>query len=772
MNSEAPHNILELVEKNRSVLLSIDNLAKGINNYHIDVKLSKKFGSDVKKLVVLLVSQIAIPKPKNWDNSSLFDKMRNSYVDLMTVLIHRVKTDLTADEISFLQFATIKFILKFVRTQLNQDITNVTSKLAEYRNKGSSEALAADQRLFWLKKNYDSILYNVNKQIFSQLQRAEERQLDVIRRQFLGEDYQFCVNALLNPLLFTSELSALPLLLNEYSMWSWNAEDSGFIDLNSKVEALLNLRLPTLEITPLKEINTRADFSTEIHDELGGLFATQSFLGLAEDTKNKIGESFNWFEISSNLELLFNFERNSADLAAIRKQLGWGEWWRKRGEFNQLKRTIKAYSKLLRSKKVMAQLLATHYMRRSMNPVIMEIVDLKVACQFLSGQMTSIKLQDSISGGNKLSVEQLKFLESVKDKIKEQTDRADLTDSLKLLLDFSRFRQHLKFYRLAHRAFNRMNLIVSEEDIKLSKMAGTLYQLPTTAEIEEEDERICHHSIMKADVRGSTTVTDELQAKGLNPASYFSMRFFNPINKILETYGANKVFIEGDAIILSFLEYEHSPQQWFSVARSCGYARDMLKIVGSNNRYSTQMGLPLLELGVGICYSGEAPRYLYDEDKPIMISGAIGLADRMSSCSWNLRVAIQKSLFNVDVLRIAEGDTEKGEKGQHFVRYNVNGINIDDDAFAKLRKEIPLKSLRMKLNGKDYLFHVGQYPDMHGRKKDLVIREGKIGIWRDSKIEEDPENNDPYYEVVVNRKVLPLVLEAVTGKPPAAAEDD
>ncbi|MEQ9023334.1 MAG: hypothetical protein RLN82_11345, partial [Pseudomonadales bacterium] len=66
--------------------------------------------------------------------------------------------------------------------------------------------------------------------------------------------------------------------------------------------------------------------------------------------------------------------------------------------------------------------------------------------------------------------------------------------------------------------------------------------------------------------------TDELQAKGLNPASYFSMRFFNPINKILDTYGATKVFIEGDALILSFLEYESSPQQWFSVARACGYS--------------------------------------------------------------------------------------------------------------------------------------------------------------------------------------------------------
>lgn len=408
-------------------------------------------------------------------------------------------------------------------------------------------------------------------------------------------------------------------------------------------------------------------------------------------------------------------------------------------------------------------------MRRSLNPLIMELVDLKIVCQFLSGHITSGKLQDSITGGGKLNSEQIKSLESLKNNISDKVHKADMSDSMKLLSDFSRYRQNLKYFRFAHRAFNRLVLLTDEDEIKLSKSADTLYLLPTSSEIEEDDERICHHAILKADVRGSTTVTDELQAKGLNPASYFSTRFFKPINKILETYGANKVFIEGDAIILSFLEYEHTPQQWFSVARSCGYARDMLKITGSNNRYSQQMGLPLLELGVGICYSNEAPRYLYDEEKPIMISGAIGLADRMSSCSWNLRAAIKKSLFNIDVLRIAEGETSKGEKGQHYVRYNVNGILIDDVAFSKLRSEIPLKSFRMKINGKEYLFHVGQYPDIDGRKKDLVIREGKVGIWRDSQMLDDPDSDETYFEVVVNRKVIPLVLDAATSSQTASA---
>ncbi len=770
MNSDTANSLLEQIEAERSTQISVDSLSRGIDNYHIDIRLSRRFSSDVKKLAGLLVSQLAVPKPKNWDNSKLFEKLRDKYLDLMTVLIHRVKTDLKGDEICLMQFAAIKHILYTTRTLLDEEIRRVNSKLAENRNKGSSEALSTQQRLFWLKKNYDGILYSVNKQIFSQLQRVEERQLAPIREQFLGENYRFAVDMILNPLLHTSELSALPILLNEYSMWSWNGEDSGFIEVNASLEDLFSKRLKQLPISPLRDDSSDSDAQSEIHDELNGLFRTQSFLGKAIDSKNTLSETLNWFEIPENIELLFNARKNAERLKEVRKQEGLGAWWKARGEVKKLNKALVAFSKMLRKQKVLPQLLASHYMRRSISSTITEHVDLKVICQYLSGNISLEKLEDSIVGGQKLNNEQRKSLETLREKIKEQIGKADLADSLRLLQDISRYRQQLKYFRFTHRAINRFSILTKEEDLKLSKSAGTLYLMPTSSEIEEDDERICHHAILKADVRGSTTVTDELQAKGLNPASYFSMRFFNPINKILETYGANKVFIEGDAIILSFLEYEHTPQQWFAVARACGNARDMLKITGSNNRYSTQMGLPLLELGIGVCYSDEAPRYLYDGDHPIMISGAIGLADRMSGCSWNLRAAIKKSLFNVDVLRIAEGETGKGEKGQHFLRYNVNGINIDDAAFAKLKTEIPLKTLRMKLNAKEYLFHVGQYPDVNGRKKDLVIREGKIGLWKDNEVHDDPESTDSYYEIVVNRKVLPLVLEAVTKTQAATVE--
>src|SRR5690606_36709149 len=99
----------------------------------------------------------------------------------------------------------------------------------------------------------------------------------------------------------------------------------------------------------------------------------------------------------------------------------------------------------------------------------------------------------------------------------------------------------------------RMAVLRKPEHVQLSRQASTLYQLPTAAEVEQEQEKIVHHVVLKADVRGSTSVTSQLEAMGLNAASYFSLHFFNPINELLPLYGAGKVFIDGDAIFLSVL---------------------------------------------------------------------------------------------------------------------------------------------------------------------------------------------------------------------------
>lgn len=65
MSSYPTDSLFANIEDAQDIQLSASGLSKGIDNYHIDVKLSKKFSSDIKKLVTLLISQLAVPKPKS-----------------------------------------------------------------------------------------------------------------------------------------------------------------------------------------------------------------------------------------------------------------------------------------------------------------------------------------------------------------------------------------------------------------------------------------------------------------------------------------------------------------------------------------------------------------------------------------------------------------------------------------------------------------------------------------------------------------------------------
>ncbi|MEX2131675.1 MAG: hypothetical protein WD772_09320 [Pseudohongiellaceae bacterium] len=759
MSEVSQQNILATIPDPRPLSLNIESLARGIDNYHIDVNLSKKFCADVVKTVDLLVSQLAIPNPKTWDNSKQLDELRDKYADMLTVLIHRVKTDLKPNEISFLQMAAAKFIIRTVRTRLQDDLGKLATHTSALRNKGSTESLASDKKLFWLRKNSEYILFTVNRTIFNHLHRGEIKQLATIRSQHMPAEYLEFSELLFNPLLFATDLSALQLLISEYCLWDLNSHPEGFLQLNAAVEKLYSQTLKELPEFPLKSITQGDSELAEITDELGGFVACQPFLGQVKDSKDLLGEQLSWLEDPAVVQRIFNTDRHKDALPAIRKANGFAAWWSRRGEIKRLERFLKQFVKILRKQKILPQILAAYQLRSAWSPMLAKTMEIKTACLFVSGALGNKKLLESLGPGQNPTSEQQKFLEELRTRVQEELESVTTDVASRILVDLCRYRLHLKYLRLSHRIFNRISILSRQTDIQLSSEAGTLYHMPTSSEIQDDEERICHHAVLKADVRGSTTVTNELQNKGLNPASYFSLRFFDPINTFLETFGARKVFIEGDAIILSFLEYEHTPQNWVSVARACGMAKEMITIVAQSNRHSTQMALPVLELGIGICYSSDAPRYLYDDGKPIMISGAIGLADRLSSCSWNLRQQMQPGLFNVDVFRYAEGEKGKGEKGQHYVRYNVNGILLDNTAFEKLKTEMTFKRLRLKLNGKECLFYSGQYPDCQGKKHELVIREGLVGLWKNEHMEDDPDSDQKYYEVVVNRKVMSLVLE-------------
>jgi hypothetical protein len=134
----------------------------------------------------------------------------------------------------------------------------------------------------------------------------------------------------------------------------------------------------------------------------------------------------------------------------------------------------------------------------------------------------------------------------------------------------------------------------------------------------------------------------------LNSASYFSLNFFDPVNKLLPKYDAMKVFIEGDALILALFEREG--EQGVGVGKTCILAKEMVQIVHAYNEQSKAAGLPTLELGLGICYQDSAPMYLMDGSHRIMISKALNESARLYGCSKGARKYLGgtgDNLFNV-----------------------------------------------------------------------------------------------------------------------------
>jgi len=732
--------------------LDLGDLRKGVNNYHVDVRISPRFAADVKRLATALTQQATTPNAQPVDFSAQFNALRTSYLDVMTGLLHRVKTDLSRDSIQLLEFALLKFILISTRAQLDEIIDALKARTSDSQERSSANALLTNQRLVWLQKNYEAILFNVNSQLFAQLERIETRQLAQVRNQYMPMEAHNVLDLRLNPMLCSGEPSASAFLIDQYRLWGGDGEDAGFNALNDGVETLLGLHVADLSIAPL--MAAPGSGAPELYDELGGLFQTQKFMGLASDMKTVLTEDFSWLESPENLSALFDIRRQSEALQETRRSAGLGAWWAARKGVNARRNVLSSVTRHWRKKRLFTLLIASRHVKALWSATLAEQIEGRFLCQYLCGQIDTRKLQARALNGHTFTPAQLQqFGESIK-QIKQEAGPRALESTLAILQDISRFRRHLKYYRLAHRAFNRLRILRSEEELTLSREANSLYALLTPSEQQDDQDRIVHHAIIKADVRGSTTVTEELQNKSLNPASYFSLRFFSPINTLLPVYGANKVFIEGDAVILSLLEHEKSPQQWFAVARACGLARAMLNVVHANNLHSEKMGLPKLELGIGLCYAPAAPLFLYDEDKPIMISGAIGKADRLSSCTWKLRRIIPAGVFNVEVFALADGEPGRGEKGQNTIRYNVNGILLDNPGFEKLQQEIVLKRVSVKINGEAVTLHVGKFPDIQGKSHDLVIREGRVRLWRDEAPVEGHLSEERFYEVVTNRKLI------------------
>ena len=271
----------------------------------------------------------------------------------------------------------------------------------------------------------------------------------------------------------------------------------------------------------------------------------------------------------------------------------------------------------------------------------------------------------------------------------------------RLLHDLFSYHRDLRGLEAVTAGFDSINLVSDDKVRKLSTLNGMLYEFLPPEDQKPAEDRVAQHVILKADVRDSSRLTRSLMEKGMNAASYFSLNFYDPINKLLAKFGAIKVFLEGDAIIVALLEREG--ESMLSVGRTCVLAWEIVSLLREYNELLERSGLPQMEVGLGIAYQDSPPLYLMDGEHRIMISDAINASDRLSSSNKRVRkkIAPDAGVFQVYSVQIggagshnagnntdsASGDTAAEEM---ILNYNVGGICLSEAAFRKLQEEISL----------------------------------------------------------------------------------
>jgi hypothetical protein len=150
-----------------------------------------------------------------------------------------------------------------------------------------------------------------------------------------------------------------------------------------------------------------------------------------------------------------------------------------------------------------------------------------------------------------------------------------------------------------------------------------------------------------------------------------------------------------------------------------------------------------------------------DKDSRIMISRALNLSDRLSSCSKAARRLLGQpnSPFRLFVFQTTmEGITEE-ELDEFILRYNMNGVELNEEGFLKLGEEISLTPIEAECQlpwGRERATFFSGLVPIGDTLEPLYIRKGHVRqLLPDGKI--GAAVSRAYYEVCTNPDLLEIL---------------
>ncbi len=749
----------------------------GIDNTHIDIAFCSNFTSKAEELVRRMINEdlakndlgTAGREPNNAD----LEAFRQAYKSIIEVTIDQAREERQLTLISLLTFAMIKYLLSIIPKQIEQIRKQLQATVSSETTQTRGKNLEIHDRLVALAKIEPALRYRVCQRLFRIVQRMESTGLRKIRKSVVGKSWPIPKEIIFNPLLQLGNLRYDELTIDHYPLLCLGEDGAkNFIQINDLLTEVFANYLPDCVVG--KTRLTPQQLEQSPYRQQG---RTDNFLELKMVLDKTLGENefatfqTSWLDVPSNILLLLQQHKSTRSLFNDDEVTSPHDLWPEKEwpHFQQRfsKRLYKQLSKGNLGKKIIAS---------DRTPRLYQQLNKKVPIRdifhYLSGDLNKKQLSRRLNALShiKNQSEVIRALDAVANHIKRTSSVKQQEYFVRFLKAFLVLRRDLKHAYFTYRMMDHLRLLQSENDRSLSRTNGSLYEFQDRPEIKKSEQKIRAHVVLKADLRGSTEITQTLLAKKLNPATHFGINFFQPITKMLGDFGAVKVFVEGDALILSILESDGISFHWLTVAHACGLARKILTVMDAQNAQNRVYGLPSLELGIGISFSDEPPAYLYDEKRRIMISPAINQADRLSSCSSGIRQPLEKnSLRNnhIEVMLAKRSDPSSIEdESDKLIRYNVNGIELDAPSFFKLKKELVLRRIKLRVEHFPLVeyYHIGRYPDLKGLIHWVIVREAPVRLWDGKQLGEADPSGRHFYEVITDPTIVSKIKTKLSSK--------
>lgn len=762
----------------------LERFPKGIDNIHIDVLLSQKFtlySSQLIRNTLAFDAKVNLWKERaSPPDVQQVEGFTRAYAGMMEGGTALARKQSRPELIQLLQFATLKYLLMKI-DEASKEYREMLHKAAEGgQNASPHRSAQAHDRLVILAREEAGLKYRTQHKIFALVYKTETTLLRRSRKGVLGLSWPVPRELLFNPLLQLPSLWASEERMRHYPLLGIDEQDLQEFDrINRILVEIFCDYLPEWVVTKNRAATEKRDDSGIIamrqrRDQggLDGFLQVELLLSRAlEEIEYREGRTC-WLDDPENLKALFSLHEGVA-------------WERRRDEESRdNQRRRQGFSLYLRERalaicdkhRLTHPILASHQVPRLYDQLKGE-VPARFIMAYLDNDQSRRKLARRLAGLRGISdpPEVTRQLDRERQELQRLPKEQRCQQVADYLCHFALLRRDLKLGYQAYWIMNQLHLLEEREEIELSRGNRSLQEFALSEEQSENSHAIRTHTILKADLRGSTIITAQLREKNLNPATHFSLNFFDPVTRLLNQFGASKVFVEGDAVILALYEYEDEPVDWLAVSRTCGLARKILDVVDANNARNRQYQLPDLELGLGICYKNEAPTFLYDGDHQIMISSAINRADRLSGCAASLRSTnLAQRRRGVEVVAPVEQGIMQKSTSDNLLRYNVNGIELDEEAFNKLKAEISLRPIKGKVNGysEKSTFYVGRYPDKSNAMQWLIIREAPIRLWIGNDVSTEEEWGRHFYEVITEPEILNQLKQLVSQRRAAKSNPD